>query len=247
MSKRKKAPPIDESTKHRKQSESWNPDRGYGADYIKWINKPTESIDSTRDVIDLTDDTVDVLNAKYKKEFPKGTPLVCACEKGRLEDVKVLIKGHGMTLKEYVNKEGTNSWYAKYTPLIIAAEKEHFQIVKYLIEECEADPNIVNSYGWNALHCAAANNKKNTELIELLLTHMTLDSINMKDRDGATPLDEAYIYNRSPIRQEVIALLRSKGGKANCHDENGRDVGAGNGDLNKHGNKLRDVCIKIKF
>ena len=173
-----------------------------------------------------------MLNAKYKKEFPKGTPLVCACEKGRLEDVKVLIKGHGMTLKEYVNKEGTNSWYAKYTPLIIAAEKEHFQIVKYLIEECEADPNIVNSYGWNALHCAAANNKKNTELIELLLTHMTLDSINKKDEDGDTPLDCAYRLNDSPLRQEIIALLRSKGGKANRYDANGRYVGPGNGDLN---------------
>lgn len=23
---------------------------------------------------------------KYKKEFPKGTPIVVACEKGRLED-----------------------------------------------------------------------------------------------------------------------------------------------------------------
>ena len=29
-----------------------------------------------------------------------------------------------------------------------------------------------------------------------------------------------------------IALLRLKGGKANCFDENGRWVGDGNGDLN---------------
>ena len=40
-----------------------------------------------------------------------------------------------------------------------------------------------------------------------------------------------YAYNRSPIRQEIIALLRSKGGKANCHDEIGNEVGAGNGDM----------------
>ena len=38
--------------------------------------------------------------------------------------------------------------------------------------------------------------------------------------------------NRSPNRQEMIALLRSKGGKANKYDEHGRDVGDGNGDLN---------------
>ena len=49
-------------------------------------------------------------------------------------------------------------------------------------------------------------------------------------RIGGTPLDWAY-HNHSPIRQEIIALLRSKGGKANCHDANGRNVGPGNGDL----------------
>ena len=34
------------------------------------------------------------LYKKYKKEFPKGTPIVCACEKGRFEDVKLLITGY---------------------------------------------------------------------------------------------------------------------------------------------------------
>ena len=29
---------------------------------------------------------------------------------------------------------------------------EHFQVVKYLIEQGEADPNIANSDGLNALH-----------------------------------------------------------------------------------------------
>ncbi len=62
---------------------------------------------------------------------------------------------------------------------------------------------------------------------------MSLDSINNKTyRWGFTPLDKAYAYNHSPIRQEIIALLRSKGGKGNWYDENGRYVGRGNGDLN---------------
>ena len=114
-----------------------------------------------------------------------------------------------------------------------AARYEHFQIVKYLIEQGEADPNIARSDGRNALHYAAGNNRTNTELIEFLLTHMTLDSINKKAYGGEfTPLDNAYRYNGSPIQQEIIALLRSKGGKANWHDENGRNVGRGNGDLN---------------
>ena len=180
---------------------------------------------------------------EYKKEFRKGTPLVCACEKGRFEDVKVLITGYNdvngsngnnnnMTLKEYVSQVGKVSYGGERTPLMVAALKEHFQIVKYLIEQGEADPNIANSRGYNALHYAAGSNETNTELIELLLTHMTLDSINKKNWRGFTPLDYAYWYNDSPLRQEIIALLRSKGGKANYHDENGRDVGKGNGDLN---------------
>ena len=61
---------------------------------------------------------------------------------------------------------------------------------------------------------------------------MSLNSINKKHEYGDTPLDRAYYYNRSPLRQEIIALLRSKGGKANCYDENGRYVGEGDGDLN---------------
>ena len=64
---------------------------------------------------------------------------------------------------------------------------------------------------------------------------MRIDCINKKatkEYGECTPLDCAYINNDSPIRQEIIALLRLKGGKANYHDENGRDVGEGNGDLN---------------
>ena len=53
---------------------------------------------------------------------------------------------------------------------------------------------------------------------------MALNSINKKDGYGDTP-GRGICDNRSPIRQEIIALLRSKGGKASNHDENGRDVG----------------------
>ena len=53
---------------------------------------------------------------------------------------------------------------------------------------------------------------------------MTLYSINKQDRWGDTPLNDAYSDNHSPIRQEIIALLRSKGGKANRYDENGNRI-----------------------
>jgi ankyrin repeat protein len=165
------------------------------------------------------------LKITYEEEFPRGTPIVVACEKGRFEDVKLLITGrnndvngsngnnnNNMTLKEYVNQEGKDSGGYKYTPLMIAAQNGHFQVVKYLIEQGEADPNIANSDGFNALHLAALNNEKDTKVIELLLTNMSLNSINKKDGGGTTPLDQAY-YNISPIKQKIIDLIRRKGGK----------------------------------
>jgi hypothetical protein len=198
-----------------------------------------------------------LLIERYKREFPRGTgwhrdemptPIVCACEHGRMNDVELFMNLHpfhkyitnrdvngyrdDMTLKDMVSQVGKNSEGINRTPLMYAAENEHFQLVQYLIEQGEADPNIANIGGSNALHWAANFNRTNTELIEFLLTHISLDSINKKTRSGYTPLDWAYRNNRSPIRQEIIALLRSKGGKGNCYDENGRDVGYGRGDLN---------------
>ena len=189
-----------------------------------------------------------LLIERYKREFPHGTPIVCACQHRRMDDVELFVSLHpfhkyitnrdvngyrdDMTLKDMMNQVGTDSYGGEGTPLMIAARHEHFQVVKYLIEQGEADPNIADSDGVNALHWAAGWNRTTTELIEFLLTHMSLTSINKKSRWGYTPLDCAYLDNRSPIRQEIIALIRSKGGKANKFDENGRRVGDGNGDLN---------------
>ena len=176
-----------------------------------------------------------LLVERYKTEFPNGTmyggvptPIVCACEHGRMDDVELFVNLHpyhkyitnrdvngyrdNMTLKDMVNQVGKRSGGSEWTPLMIAAYYEHFQIVKYLIEQGEADPNIAESYGENALHYAALNNEKETELIDLLLTNMPLNSINKKDVYG-TPLDWAYDLNNSPIQQKIIDLIRSKGGK----------------------------------
>ena len=171
------------------------------------------------------------LHRRYRREFKRwnGSPFVCACQHGRMDDVQLFVnlhpfhkyyirmKGvndHDMTLKEMVNQFGRASiGYWECTPLVAAARYEHFQIVEYLIEQGEADPNIATSDGYNALHFAAWCNKKNTKLIQLLLNHMSLNSINKKDRGGDTPLDCAIEYNESPIQQKIIDLIRSKGGK----------------------------------
>jgi ankyrin repeat protein len=152
--------------------------------------------------------------------------IIVACEQGNLALVKVLLTDDNKNAFMRAPRD------LKYrTPLMSAAKFEHFQVVQYLIEQ-GVDPDIAGSDGANALHWAAGWNSTNTELIELLLAHMTLDSINKKDGDGETPLDWAYYHNRSPLRQAITALIRSAGGKANYYNANGEYVGKGNGDLN---------------
>ena len=56
--------------------------------------------------------------------------------------------------------------------------------------------------------------------------------INEKNKYGSTPLDYAYDGNKSPIKNDIVSLLREYGGKANAYDKNGNRVGRGKGDLN---------------
>ncbi len=199
-----------------------------------------------------------LLIERYKKEFPCDpeytylipTPIICACEEGRIDDIKLFMDLHpfhqyitnrdvnlteGYRLKDMVNQIGRNTigWNC-WTLLMIAALNDNFQMVQYLIENCEVDPNVTNKRGYNALHYAARYNTNinGIFIVQVLVNCMSLDSINKKELDGYTPLDWAYIHNDSPLRQDIIEFLRSKGGKANYHDENGINVGRGNGDLN---------------
>ena len=57
------------------------------------------------------------------------------------------------------------------------------------------------------------NKTTTTTIVQLLLNNMKLEDINHKDRDGNTPLDLCYEYNESSIKQQLIDLIRQKGGK----------------------------------
>ena len=97
--------------------------------------------------------------------------------------------------------------------LFKASAEENLKAVECFVVN-GADCNMTDSDGYNALHCAAGYNKKDTKVIEFLLTNMSLTSINKKTRSGGeTPLDKAYKFNKSPIQQKIIDLIRSKGGK----------------------------------
>ena len=61
--------------------------------------------------------------------------------------------------------------------LFKASTEENLKAVECFVVN-GADCNMTNRDGENALHYAADENRTNIELIELLLTHMSLDSIN---------------------------------------------------------------------
>ena len=158
------------------------------------------------------------LNEKYKKEFPRGTPLVCACEKGRVEDVEGMIRGAraaGMDVTAMVSEVGTRSHGASgWTPLMVAAGYEHSTIIEILLQ-CNADTATTDNNGYNALHIAAWTNKTTTTTVQLLLNNMKLEDINHINiyNNGYTPLDDCYNNNYSSIQQQLIDLIRQKGGK----------------------------------
>ena len=165
-----------------------------------------------------------LLYKRYKNEFPDGTPFVCACEEGRVEDVNQFLNLHrfhayidvgtanaGMDVTAMVSEIGTNSYGYSFTPLMMAAAYEHSTIIEILLQY-NADTATTDDYGCNALHWAAQYNTTTTTTVQLLLNNMKLEDINHKTTSGYTPLDCCY-YNDSSIRQQLIDLIRQKGGK----------------------------------
>ena len=107
---------------------------------------------------------------------------MCACEKGRLEDVRVLVEGHdvektGMSVDEMVSKEGKDSYGSSFTPLQMAAYKEQLEIVQYLVKSCTTVDLIgqTDSDGKNSLHYAALFSKKNVQMLQWLIDNYNGD------------------------------------------------------------------------
>ena len=95
-----------------------------------------------------------LLIERYQREIPRGTstwnrdaiptPIVCACEHGRMDDVELFMNLHpfhkyitnrdvngyrdDMTLKDMVSQVGKDSEGGDSTPLMAAALVEHFQM-----------------------------------------------------------------------------------------------------------------------
>ena len=85
----------------------------FGKTTKRFLTVPTIRDAYNKNISNCYRNVLNRLNVRYKTEFPEGMPLICACEKGRLGDVKLFItcmKGiNNMTLRENVNQEGRNS------------------------------------------------------------------------------------------------------------------------------------------
>merc|ERR1711871_1395026 len=143
-----------------------------------------------------------------------------------------------MSVDEMVSEEGKDSYWNTRTPLQSAAEEEQLEIVQFLVKTCTNKVDLIgqtDSDGRNSLHFAARYSKKNVQTLQFLIDNYNGNIktiINQKDKYGNTRLDDAYGYNDSPIKNEIVSLLRKYGGKANTRDKNGNYVGKGKGDLN---------------
>ena len=144
------------------------------------------------------------LSTQYKRKYPNGTPLVCACELGRIQDVHKLIEINND------NVVGTNTSGWQSTPLMAAARSEHEHIVRYLLD-WGVDVSVTTDEGHNALHYAVGHNTKNTTIVELLIEKMNLDSINQLTTSSNTPLDYCMNENKGRLRDQIIRILREKG------------------------------------
>ena len=164
--------------------------------------------------------------------------LVQACQNGPLKDVEALVEAHvahvkkalveahvahvkkktGMSVGEWLNKEGKTSPGDSRTPLQAAAEYQHMDIVEYLVKTFPKVDLIghTNESGCSSLHFAAANSTK--EILGFLIVNYKgniFDIINQKDNAGYTPLDYARLYDNSEYKKKVSVLINygGKGGK----------------------------------
>ena len=155
---------------------------------------------------------VNYLTETCKSNFHKDChPFIAACEKGQLEDVKLFIETGTVT---DVNMKGIDSFgHDGKTGLMKAATYEHINVVQYLLSFPSIDVSIIrDKNGWNVLHYAARNNKKNTDTIKLLLNHptCTADVINAEHWHEYTPFDMA-------CSNDIRHLLKQHGGLS-CGD-----------------------------
>ena len=192
-------------------------------------------------------------------DYSGHTPLYCAARDGNDEILKILIDigkakvdhfGKCSNPKdfdddvEYDNEdekliiEGLD---ASKTPLHVACLLGYKEIVAYLVNQGEANPNIVGENGFNALHFSVVG--KQPEITQYLLTNSNVD-FTVKSNEGKEVRDliedfmpmylEHYdaLINSLPS-QRLAANMESATGKVATHYYTPEDDRALTGVLNK--------------
>ena len=129
---------------------------------------------------------------------------ICNCD---LDIVKFLIK-NGADYKKngYIfNEEINKIKYYYSTPLSVASGEGKIDIIKYLIEDCKADINEKDNFerGYSALHSAVVTDE--LPAIKYLIENGA--DVNIKDKDGNTPLSMKIIHPRKDIRTMKFLCL----------------------------------------
>ena len=124
----------------------------------------------------------------------RRTPLHCACKKGKLELVRLLIE-NGANLE--VRGPGDT------TPLSYACHHGHLDIVKFLQDQGADLFGRTKCHNKTSLHWACIGNADNVQMVEYLLQHGA--DANEQNRAGFSPLHLAVSNRHANI---VLTLLR---------------------------------------
>jgi ankyrin repeat protein len=138
-----------------------------------------------------------------------ASPLLVACEKGRINIVKFLVKK--LTTQEINERRGRDG--VSVTPVWLAAQKKRTASVRTLVA-AGADVSIPDQEGYLPLHLAADGTDLN-----LLCCLLQADPsvVNAQNIHGVTPLQKACYHNNI----DAAALLLTYGANPKLQENNG--------------------------
>ena len=154
----------------RGSAHSWDVRKGIdGLHVCAWFG-----LSSIIPMLDPKDLEVDVQEETYGQ-----TPLMYACRSGHIEVVRQLLD-----LGASVNITSTRG----RTPLFEAISEHHDDVVELLLTRQELNLSAVQPKNFDRTALMLAAHSGNSNIVELLLEHLTVDIINQRDSYGCTAL-----------------------------------------------------------
>ena len=142
------------------------------------------------------------------------------CSLGDFEEVRAALT-RGEDVNWVGGLWGTITNYHSQTGLMLAVMKGHNCIVTLLLEQPKVDLNLTDPEGYTALHYAAQYD--NVEAVRLLLADLRLNTVNLKDRYGKTPVMDAMLYKKENALRKLVASpsvdLDTRDGKGRSLEE----------------------------